>query len=492
MRILKISIAKVLFLLAAMLMLNGNTLFAQVDVTLPTVYRAAGSPDDCIPITVGSLTGKNVTAFEFAVFYDKNIVYITGASVDGTIAGGSTVFFNADTANGIIRVAWASASPLADAGVLVKLNVKYRKVGTTDLTFINPADSKNTFLFNAGNPAANTNNGKICIPSISVRFDPVNTWVCDTICIPISTSELTSANNILSYDFTASYDPSVIKIIGCQTQGTLSEGGTTSMNTEPAGTIKYAWARSTKITGHGVLLYLRAVALKKGAANLALLTFQYNAGNPVVWPVPGGDVIVTDTNRKPVITVRIPENKVITSDDSLGTKTPTFTFQFKASDPDVNSTLRFTAVRIPEHATLDQAGNFSWKPTAYQIGKTHTIIISVTDGIDVVKDTSYIKVDRMTDVENGNVIPEVYSLRQNYPNPFNPTTKIVYELPQASKVRLSVFSLLGQEVAVLVNEFKAAGKHSVNFNAANMTSGMYIYRLETPDYISVKKMTLVK
>ncbi|MGE5402297.1 MAG: cohesin domain-containing protein [Ignavibacteriales bacterium] len=491
MRIIKISIAKVLVLFAAMLMLNGNTLLAQINVTLPTLSKAAGSPSDYIPITVGSLTGKNVTAFEFTVYYDKDIVSITGASTDGTIASGAPMF-NADTANGKIKVAWASASAISDSGVLVKLNVKYKKVGSTNLTFVDPATSKSTFLFNAGTPAAAAKDGKIIIPSVSVNFGAISGWVGDTLCVPVVTTDITATDNILSFDFAGTFDQNIIKVIGYQTQNTLSNGGTATINTTEAGKVKFAWANAAKISGKGNLVLLKVVALKKGSANLTLTSFQYNAGTPVASPVMGGDVSVTDANRKPVFTVSLPKDVVIFVDDSLGTKTQTYKFQFKASDPDLNQKLIFSAVKIPFGATLDTLGNFSWKPATWQRNQTHTIIISVTDGFDVVKDTSKITASKMTDVEPGNTVVTDYSLHQNYPNPFNPSTKIVYALPQASKVRLSVFNLLGQEIAVLVNEFQNAGKHSVQFNASNLTSGMYLYRIEATNFISVKKMTLVK
>jgi hypothetical protein len=72
----------------------------------------------------------------------------------------------------------------------------------------------------------------------------------------------------------------------------------------------------------------------------------------------------------------------------------------------------------------------------------------------------------------------LFALEQNYPNPFNPETAIRYDLPEAAKVRLSVYNPLGQEVAALVNEQEPASSYQVKFNASTMPSGMYFYRLE--------------
>ena len=88
--------------------------------------------------------------------------------------------------------------------------------------------------------------------------------------------------------------------------------------------------------------------------------------------------------------------------------------------------------------------------------------------------------------------PKEFKLEQNYPNPFNPSTVISYQLPVISKVTLKVYDILGSEVKTLVNEEQEAGYKEVQFNAANFASGMYVYRLTAGDYISVKKMLMIK
>lgn len=88
--------------------------------------------------------------------------------------------------------------------------------------------------------------------------------------------------------------------------------------------------------------------------------------------------------------------------------------------------------------------------------------------------------------------PTKYELAQNFPNPFNPTTAISFTLPETGNVRLTVFNLLGQEVATLVNEVKEAGMHIINFNAEGLNSGVYIYRIESGSFNEVRKMTLIK
>ena len=89
-------------------------------------------------------------------------------------------------------------------------------------------------------------------------------------------------------------------------------------------------------------------------------------------------------------------------------------------------------------------------------------------------------------------LPQEVALRQNYPNPFNPATQITYELPQQTEVHLVVYDMLGREVATLVEGAVEAGVHSVNFDGANLSSGVYIYRLQAGNTVRSRKLTLIK
>ena len=89
-------------------------------------------------------------------------------------------------------------------------------------------------------------------------------------------------------------------------------------------------------------------------------------------------------------------------------------------------------------------------------------------------------------------IPLVYSLEQNYPNPFNPSTTIKYSIAKEGFVKLVIFNMLGEEVTTLVNTQQKAGRYEVNFNAAGLSSGVYVYRIETANFVTSKKLMLMK
>jgi len=85
-----------------------------------------------------------------------------------------------------------------------------------------------------------------------------------------------------------------------------------------------------------------------------------------------------------------------------------------------------------------------------------------------------------------------YELHQNYPNPFNPSTLINYSLAKDSRVSIIIYNVLGQKVTELVNKKQSAGNYEIEFDASNLTSGLYFYRLETPNYSKTMKMILLR
>ncbi|HLG33072.1 MAG TPA: T9SS type A sorting domain-containing protein, partial [Ignavibacteriaceae bacterium] len=96
------------------------------------------------------------------------------------------------------------------------------------------------------------------------------------------------------------------------------------------------------------------------------------------------------------------------------------------------------------------------------------------------------------EVEVDVITPIEYVLEQNYPNPFNPNTTIKYSIPEDGFVKLAVYNLLGEEVTTLVNNTQKAGRYEVGFDGSELSSGVYIYRIETSNFTSSKKLMLMK
>jgi hypothetical protein len=98
----------------------------------------------------------------------------------------------------------------------------------------------------------------------------------------------------------------------------------------------------------------------------------------------------------------------------------------------------------------------------------------------------------VTPVKNESSLLNQFTLEQNYPNPFNPKTVISYQLPVSGNVTLKVYDLLGREVATLVDEYRVAGRYEIEFNASELSSGIYFYKLQAGKYAETKKMILLR
>ncbi len=115
------------------------------------------------------------------------------------------------------------------------------------------------------------------------------------------------------------------------------------------------------------------------------------------------------------------------------------------------------------------------------------------DGHGIIMDSVAVFGDSLTAINPvTNTVPSKFELYQNYPNPFNPVTKIDFDIPKSGFATLRVYSVTGAEISTLVAEELGAGKYSVNFDASNLSSGIYYYRLESNGLIKTQKMSLVK
>ncbi len=128
-------------------------------------------------------------------------------------------------------------------------------------------------------------------------------------------------------------------------------------------------------------------------------------------------------------------------------------------------------------------------------GREYTATYKVTDGAGNVATSSAVVSVPLAIAKDGagiSAVPGIIELEQNYPNPFNPSTTIKYNVPEAGRVKLAVYDMMGREIATLVNEEQAGGQYSVSFDAANLPSGNYISRLTVGGQSVMRTMTLSK
>lgn len=163
-----------------------------------------------------------------------------------------------------------------------------------------------------------------------------------------------------------------------------------------------------------------------------------------------------------------------TSSNSIQLSVPSFSISgntvfLNSSYTPVQSSSIQVGQTVTVWASPDQSGNLK----AVQVQQISGSVTSVNDG-------------------SKESLPTNYELNQNYPNPFNPTTSISFTLSKVENVSLTVYNIIGQEVASLINGQMNAGLHVVTFNAAKLASGIYFYRLQTSDFVAIKKMVLLK
>jgi hypothetical protein len=190
------------------------------------------------------------------------------------------------------------------------------------------------------------------------------------------------------------------------------------------------------------------------------------------------------------------------------------TFSWSASS-DANGDSLYYLMRV----TSAEIGNHDMDTNATFIGVSYMDIIEdmsennvtavtlewtvhVTDGIDTVE--AY-NAPYTMEIDGSNalsaylvrLIPDEFSIHQNYPNPFNPVTTLRYDLPENSHVNIAIYDMLGRQVKTLINQTQDAGYKSVQWNATNdvgtpISSGLYLYMVQAGEYISTKKMVLLK
>lgn len=188
---------------------------------------------------------------------------------------------------------------------------------------------------------------------------------------------------------------------------------------------------------------------------------------------------------------RLPQ--IISTPDTIAFVDSFYSYQVVTFDPDTNigDVVSLSLTQGAFNLILSENGILSGTPTISDIG-THKIIIKATDTFGGESEQEFnINVTDATSI-NEEFYPNDFVLFQNFPNPFNPSTEIGYQISENRNVKLTVYDILGNEIAVLVNELKSPGNHSVDFNADGLSSGIYYYRLTAGEFTDTKKMIYLK
>ncbi len=255
--------------------------------------------------------------------------------------------------------------------------------------------------------------------------------------------------------------------------------------------------------GNGILIKGFADSITIGSD----INFDYGP-NYIIGNQGMGGVVVDQTNSPKQIWIRkndiyqnTPSNLSVSPNANLGIQPPAnlslngttlsgthqnanAVIDIYEANPNEN---QYSAYNWLGSTTTDANGMFS-----FNINDPTIEAVSVTASTTAAGTSSFAYFQIITDVENDGIKPTEFSLNQNYPNPFNPSTSIQYRVPSISNVSLKVYDILGNEVAILVNEEKPAGSYEVEFDAKALTSGIYFYKLQAGSFVETKKMSLLK
>jgi hypothetical protein len=300
-----------------------------------------------------------------------------------------------------------------------------------------------------------------------------------TVNVPITVSNLTGLN-VTSYEFVITFNKDVVNATGISISGTITPGSYFAFGNPDNvnGKISVAAAGITPISGEGILIYLQFNVIQHTQTPLIWQSFTFNSGSPIA-NLTNGTLVL------PVELVAFTVSKIINNNSVVlrwetATEVNNFGFEIERK----SETIEWTKIGFV------QGNGNSNSPKSYRF---------IDDNIVASNKFSY----RLKQIDNDgkfeySKIVEIdlgfysFNLFQNYPNPFNPSTKISYQLPNESKVAIKIYNLLGSEVMELLNEQKEAGIYEVEFNADNLSSGTYIYKISADNFVQTKKMILLK
>ncbi len=512
---------------------NGSAIAATIEVYVAST-TAKYNQEVLIPIkTSAIISTDNVKSFNFTATYDASKIEILGTALEGTYGSAGSIAENLGTL-GTVQVAWANPTAIvvpAD-GILLYLKGKMKAKVATDIVLT-------AFQFNSGNPGAAFQKGTVTATNTAPVFAEatVAKTVAENSNLAFTVAATDADGDALTYSSTTlptgatfvagafSWTPTYVQagtytITFTATDGTATANQVatitvTDVNRTP--TIALSKASPMTVAEGQELKFSVTVAdddtdntltlttgtLPTGAAFSATTkdfawTPAYNqqGSYDVVFTVKDNKnatasvtakITVTNINTAPSFV--LPGAKQMKDTTILGGKY--LLFNFVAIDPEGDA-VTYTLVNPPAGASIaNTTGLFVWRPVNTQAGKHQIVVVASDATLSTQSRIITIQVDKDVKVLDEG-IPVAYELFQNYPNPFNPSTSIKFALPKESMVKLSVFNILGQEVGTLVNSTLVAGFHSINFNAVNLPSGMYIYKIDAENFTQIKKMILMK
>ncbi|MDE3056773.1 MAG: T9SS type A sorting domain-containing protein [Bacteroidota bacterium] len=451
---------------------DQNDVASEVMIAMPdtTVVKGLANPVVQIPVMlVDSADGLNITAFQFRVMWDTTKLLYAGSSVAKTLSDGYLLADNV-MSPGKGMVAASGTKPLTGKGTLFNLMFRFRAPGASTVA----VDGQ----FNEGNPLAG--------PASSVVIASLPKWVT----VAEARKDL---NNDLIPDYSLTHDTLLISGVVTSPNFVTSAGGTSYyVQDSTAGIDVFKSGTVMSFSIGDSVFAIGTISQYKGATELSLLAADaahcgfLKKGTKVQPKVIPFSEFVTNAEHYEGSLVKI---------DTLYKSSGTWPAALSNGSLYMKKATGADSINIFIDADASVAGS---KEPKYPVNITGVVSqyasSGVTGGYELLPrdSTDFVPVIVVGVVTNPNDIPKDFYISQNYPNPFNPTTMINFGLPKEADVQITVYNILGQKAAVLVDGMMKAGNHQVMFNGARFSSGVYFYVMRAGDKVFKEKMLLLK
>ncbi|MEQ9310387.1 MAG: T9SS type A sorting domain-containing protein [Balneolaceae bacterium] len=285
------------------------------------------------------------------------------------------------------------------------------------------------------------------------------------------------------------FDSESFEFVGIERNGSISDSILAVVNNTDS-TIIISFASTHPISNSGLLTSLSFTPKRIGFTEVVLTEFRIDENEPE-FPDSKSSILITDEfGNSPPFFLDIPDTLTfftgqvleINLDDTFG----------DAQDEFEDLLLELTAEDVELTFSIDPIERILTLTAPNEEG-VGTLNLKVTDsGGSSIDITIVIVVSLLVSNEHSGFGRDEFTLLQNYPNPFNPSTVISFSIPSSSIVKLSVYNMLGQEVASLLNTQLGAGSHRISFDATSLSSGIYLYRIQAGEFVQTKRMMLIK
>lgn len=431
-------------------------------LSVPNVYAVSGDTIE-VPVEVSVPSGKRFQAIQFNLSGYTDKLEFLGTNFTNTLLGTSGWIHSINPASNTIRIAASAPSSLSESGTLLKLRFKINGTASGQI----PLDFSSV-VFNSGLVPADTVNGWVKLEQVNLGDVDLN-----------GTVQAFDASLVLQY----------LTLPGGIPLSSLQQ-------------------RNANVTTDNTISALDASVILRYVTGI-VTSFPYGGSGAAA-----GAATMTDLQSSPGSLVEIPVrftngNNIYSFEGSFNFDETLLEFNSIQWQPVVASFFKESR-RIGRKiyfagAGLDKLNNiqgeviaklyFTVKPNPAQNHTQVTLEKFRMNENPVVLNSASSGVSIITGVENETGVPVEYALGQNFPNPFNPSTTIKFAIPAEGRVVIQLYDIMGERVAVLLDETKNAGYHSIQFNTSDingLTSGVYFYRINAGSFVETKKLMLMK